>query len=130
MRRIISLTTDFGSRDPYVGEMKAVILGICSDATIIDITHEIEKFNTRMAAYVLASATPYFPPGTIHVAVIDPSVGTKRRPIVVQTRKSYFVGPDNGVLDLATEKQGINSVHEITNPKVTLQNVSSTFHGR
>jgi len=129
-RAIITLTTDFGLRDPYVAEMKAAILSICPDATVVDISHEIEKLNTRMGAYVLASASPYFPKGTIHVAVIDPGVGTKRRPILIQTKHSLFVGPDNGVLVLAVKNQKIEHVYEITNRKLMLPKVSGTFHGR
>ena len=127
---MITLTTDFGLKDPYVAEMKAVILNICPNAVIIDITHEIEKFNIRMGAYVLASAVPYFPEGSIHVAVVDPGVGTRRRPIVIQTKQSFFVGPDNGLLVLAAEKQGIMRMHELANPQFMLPKVSHTFHGR
>jgi S-adenosylmethionine hydrolase len=127
---MITLTTDFGLKDPYVAEMKAVILGICPNAVIVDITHEVEKFNMRMGAYVLASATPYFPAGSIHVAVVDPGVGTQRRPIVIQTKQSFFVGPDNGLLVLAAEKQGIIRIHELANPRFMLPKVSHTFHGR
>jgi S-adenosylmethionine hydrolase len=110
--------------------MKATILSICPEANIVDVTHEIAKFNVRMGAYVLASAAPYFPNSTIHVAVVDPTVGTRRRPILIQTRNGFFIGPDNGLLLLAAEQQGVTSVHEITNPKLMLQRVSSTFHGR
>jgi len=128
--KIITLTTDFGLKDPYAAEMKAAILGICPNAAIVDITHEIEKFSTRMGAYVLASAVPYFPKGTIHVAVVDPGVGTRRRPILIKTQQGFFIGPDNGLLILAAEHQGINRIHEITNPRLMLPRVSSTFHGR
>jgi len=128
--KIVSLTTDFGLRDPYVAEMKAAILGISSNAVIVDVTHEVEKFNIRMGAYVLASAAPYFPKGTIHVAVVDPGVGTQRRPLLIQTGQGFFVGPDNGVLVLAAERQGIKSIHEITNQQLMLPHVSNTFHGR
>ena len=83
-----------------------------------------------MGAYVLASAAPYFPEGTIHVAVVDPGVGTRRRPILIQTRHSFFVGPDNGLLILAAEQQGIKCIREITNTRLMLPQVSSTFHGR
>jgi len=127
---MITLTTDFGLKDPYVAEMKAVILGICPNAVIIDITHEIARFNVRMGAYVLASAVPYFPESSIHVAVVDPGVGTRRRPIVIQTRRGFFVGPDNGLLVLAAEKQDIMRIHELTNPRFMLPKVSHTFHGR
>ncbi|HDQ05981.1 MAG TPA: hypothetical protein ENN36_04575 [Candidatus Bathyarchaeota archaeon] len=127
---IISLLSDFGNKDPYVAEMKAVILSISLQARIIDITHEIEKFNIRMGAYVLASAAPYFPPNTVHVAVVDPGVGTKRRPIIVETRRSLYVGPDNGLLMLAAHKEQITNVYQIANPEYTLSDVSTTFHGR
>ena len=128
--KIVTLTTDFGLKDPYAAEMKAAILGICPNATIVDITHEIAKFNVRMGAFVLASAAPYFPDGSIHVAVVDPGVGTPRRPIVIQTKKAFFVGPDNGVLILAAQKQGVKKIHELTNPRLMLPTVSNTFHGR
>jgi len=127
---MITLTTDFGLKDPYVAEMKAVILGICPNTVIIDITHEIAKFNIRMGAYVLASAVPYFPEGSIHMGVVDPGVGTRRRPIVIQTKQSFFIGPDNGFLVLPAEKQGIMRIHELTNPRFMLPKVSGTFHGR
>jgi len=130
MNKIITLTTDFGLADPYVAEIKAVILGINSIVEIVDISHQIEKFNIRMGAYVLAAAAPYFPKGTIHVAVIDPGVGTKRKPILVETENGFFIGPDNGVLALAAKKQGIKHVYEIANPKYMLPKVSTTFHGR
>ncbi len=108
---IITLTTDFGLRDPYVAEMKAVILSINPNVTIVDITHQIEKFNIRMGAYILAAATPHFPKDTIHVAVVDPGVGTKRRAILVQTKGGYFIGPDNGVLMLAARNQGVRHIY-------------------
>ena len=127
---IISLLSDFGHKDPYVAEMKAVILSIAPQARIVDITHEIEKFNIRRGAYVLASATPYFPPNTIHVAVVDPGVGTKRRPIIAETKRSLYVGPDNGLLMLAAHKEHITNVYQIDNPKYMLSKVSKTFHGR
>jgi hypothetical protein len=110
--------------------MKAVILTICPNATIVDISHEIEKFNIRMGAYILASATSYFPKGTIHVAVVDPSVGTKRRSLLIQTARSHYIGPDNGVLVLAANSQRIEHIYEISNRKLMLSKISSTFHGR
>jgi len=127
---LITLLSDFGLRDPYVAEMKAVILSICPQACLVDISHEVEKFNVRMGAFVLASATPYFPKGTIHLAVVDPGVGTKRRAILVETRKAFFVGPDNGLLMLAAERLGIRHVYEVTNRRFMLSHVSHTFHGR
>jgi len=127
---IITLTTDFGLKDPYVAEMKAVILSTSPNATIIDISHDVEKFNIRMGAYFLASASPYFPKNTIHVAVVDPRVGTKRRALLIQTKRSSYVGPDNGVLALAAKTQGIEHIYEISNRKLMMPKISSTFHGR
>ncbi len=127
---MITLTSDFGLKDPYVAEMKGVILTINPNANIIDITHGVEKFNIRMGAFMLASAAPYFPRGTIHLAVVDPGVGTERRAILVQTKLGFFVGPDNGVLILAAQNQGIERIYELTNPKFMLSKVSCTFHGR
>jgi hypothetical protein len=129
-RPIITLTTDFGLKDPYAAEMKAVILSISPNTTIVDITHNIEKFNIRMGAYVLASASPYFPKGAIHVAIVDPSVGTKRRPILIQTKHGFYIGPDNGLLALAAKSQGIEHIYEVSNRRLMLPRVSNTFHGR
>jgi hypothetical protein len=128
--RLITLTTDFGLKDPYVAEMKAVILSICPEAVIVDISHEVEKFDIRMGAYFLASAAPYFPKGTIHVAVVDPGVGTKRQPLLIQARHNFFIGPDNGILAMAARKQGILHTYKIVNHKLMLPRVSNTFHGR
>jgi S-adenosylmethionine hydrolase len=130
VRSIVTLMTDFGLKDSYVAEMKGVILGICPSAEIVDVSHEIEKFNTRMGAYVLASASPYFPKDTINVAVVDPRVGTERRGLCIETARGYFIGPDNGVLVLAARVQGIKHVRVIKNAKFLLPNVSHTFHGR
>ncbi len=110
--------------------MKAVILRISPNAAIVDVTHEIAQFNIRMGAYTLAVAAPYFPEGAIHVAVVDPGVGTRRRPIIVQTQHGFLVGPDNGLLILVAEQQGIKCIREITNTRLMLPQVSSTFHGR
>jgi S-adenosylmethionine hydrolase len=127
---MITLTSDFGLKDPYVAEMKGVILTINPQATIIDVTHGIEKFDIRVGAFVLASVTPYFPKDTIHLAVIDPDVGTERRAILIQTKQGFFIGPDNGVLMLAAQNQSIEYLYEISNPKFMLPKISSTFHGR
>jgi len=128
--RIITLLSDFGVKDPYVAEMKAVILSICPNVTIVDISHEVREFDVRMGAFILAQAAPFFPEGTIHVAVVDPGVGTKRRPIIVQTESSLYVGPDNGLLLLSARKTKISHIYQITNREYMLQNVSRTFHGR
>ncbi len=127
---MITLTSDFGLRDPYVAEMKGVILTIHPKAQVVDITHEVEKFDVRMAAFILASAAPYFPEGTVHLAVVDPGVGSQRRAILIQTKKGFFVGPDNGILVLAAQNQGIEHNYQLTNAKFMLPKISSTFHGR
>ncbi len=127
---MITLTSDFGLKDPYMAEMKGVILTINPKATLVDITHEIEKFNIRSAAYKLASAAPYFPEGTVHLAVVDPGVGTQRRAIAIKAKNGFFVGPDNGVLILAAKNQGIEHINQLANPNFMLLNVSGTFHGR
>ncbi|MGD8507241.1 MAG: SAM-dependent chlorinase/fluorinase, partial [Candidatus Bathyarchaeota archaeon] len=127
---VISLLSDFGLKDSYVAEMKAVILSICPEARIVDISHQIEKFNIRMGAYVLASAAAYFPKKTIHVVVVDPGVGTKRRHILTVTKHAFYVGPDNGLLMLSAQRQDIGHVYHITNKQCMLPEVSRTFHGR
>jgi len=127
---VISLLSDFGHKDPYVAEMKAVMLSVNPHVRFVDITHEIEKFNVRMGAYVFASAAPFFPVNTVHIAVVDPGVGTKRRPIIVQTQRNLYVGPDNGLLMLAAPKEKITKVYAIDNPQYMLSKVSNTFHGR
>jgi len=127
---MITLTTDFGIKDPYVAEMKGVIYSINPDAKVVDVSHDVDKFNVRMGAFMLATAAPYFPDGTVHLAVVDPGVGTARRAVVVQTKRGFFVGPDNGVLMLAAQAQAIEHIYELENPKFRLPEVSSTFHGR
>jgi hypothetical protein len=130
MAPIITLLSDFGTRDPYVGSMKGVILSICRKARIVDITHDIDKFSVRHGAYVLASVVSYFPVGTIHVCIVDPGVGTKRKALIVKTKRDYLIGPDNGVLALAANREGVELLIEIANSKYMRDEVSSTFHGR
>jgi len=127
---MITLTSDFGLKDPYVAEMKGAILTLNPKATIIDVSHEVGKFDVRRGAFILASAAPYFPRGTVHLAVVDPGVGTCRRAVLLQTEQGFFVGPDNGVLMLAAQNQGVSHVYELTNPKYRYPDVSGTFHGR
>lgn len=129
-RRIITLTTDFGLRDSYVAEMKAVILSIYPEACIVDVSHEVRKFDIRMGAFLLLRAAGFFPNGTIHVAVIDPGVGTERRLIIIETEKYLYVGPDNGVLIPSSQKYEIKHIYAIRNQRYMLKNVSRTFHGR
>ena len=127
---MITLTTDFGLKDPYIAEMKGVIYSINPKATVVDLSHLIDKYNVQMAAFILASAAPYFSKYTIHLAIVDPGVGTARRALAVQTKQAFFVGPDNGILMLAAQAQGIQHIYVLTNPKYMLPKVSSTFHGR
>jgi S-adenosylmethionine hydrolase len=127
---VISLLTDFGLMDPYVAEMKAIILSICPSARIVDISHLVEKFNVRMGAFLLASTAPSFSPNAVHLAVVDPGVGSARRPITVETERSLFVGPDNGLLVPAAQQEKILHVYEVTNRTMMRENVSATFHGR
>jgi S-adenosylmethionine hydrolase len=94
--RVVTFLSDFGLKDPYVAEMKAIVLRKCPEAKIVDISHAIDKFDVRMGAFVLASAAPFFPKGTVHVAVVDPGVGTRRLPIVIKTGIGCFVGQTMG----------------------------------
>jgi S-adenosylmethionine hydrolase len=127
---VVTLLTDFGTSDHFVAVMKGVILSICRQARIIDITHEVPPHEISQGAYLLAQSWRYFPNGTVHVAVVDPGVGTSRRPILVETEGHYFVGPDNGVLAQVYSGAERHKVREITASKYFLQPVSRTFHGR
>src|SRR6266478_233225 len=127
---LITLTTDFGTRDWFAGTMKGVILGIHPRAKVVDLTHEIAPGDIWSGAFALNAACHFFPKGTIHVAVVDPGVGSSRRAITVQTTDYIFVGPDNGVLSWALAKQEIKAVHELENVDYFLPDVSATFHGR
>lgn len=126
----ITLTTDFGTQDWFVGVMKGVIAGIAPEAKVIDITHEIPPGNIRAGAFALATSFSFFPKGTIHVAVVDPGVGGSRAPIAVQTEDYIFVGPDNGVLSWAWERQKAHSIWLLDQRKFFRKPVSRTFHGR
>src|SRR5271166_4685381 len=128
-KRIITLTTDFGTSDHFVGTMKGVILGLQPLAQIVDITHEIQPFEVVQGAFVIAQAYSYFPKGSIHVVVIDPGVGSTRRPILAEMAGQYFVAPDNGVLSMVFSRE-LAKVRHITNEKFFLKPLSRTFHGR
>jgi len=130
MAKIITLLTDWGNGDPFLATMKGVILSICPRAQIIDISHSIGKFDVRQGAHVLSVAYKYFPKGTIHVCVVDPGVGSERKPIIIKTKNYFFVGPDNGILFQAAQEDGILEAVEITNRKLMLGHISSTIHGR
>lgn len=125
----ITLTTDFGTSDYFVGAMKGVIAGIAPAARVVDITHEVTPYNTLEGAFVIAQAAPYFPKGTIHVVVVDPGVGSERRAILAEAGGQFFIAPDNGVLSMIFAG-GPHKVRMISNPKLALKIVSRTFHGR
>jgi S-adenosylmethionine hydrolase len=127
---IITLTTDFGYADPFVGIMKGAILCLTPNVQIVDLNHGIPPQDIRAAALSLAASVDYFPQGTIHVAVVDPGVGSERRPILIHSAGQYFVGPDNGVFSFALkDKQSLLIVH-LSNEAYFLQPKSQTFHGR
>ncbi len=127
---LITLTTDFGFHDHYVGTMKGVILNINPAAEIVDICHAVQSYDVLEGALTLAQAYAYFPAGTVHLVVVDPGVGTARRPIVVDTGRYQFVAPDNGVLSLVYEREERVTVRHVTAEHYFLQPVSATFHGR
>jgi S-adenosylmethionine hydrolase len=126
---ILTLTTDFGLADQYVGVMKGVVLGICPEAQIVDISHEAKPFWVPDGAYLIAQAYRYFPPKTVHVVVVDPGVGTSRRPILMEAAGQYFIAPDNGVLSMIYSAVE-HKIRLISNVKYFRGPVSRTFHGR
>jgi len=129
-RPIVTLTTDFGINDHFVGTMKGVILNIAPQAEIVDICHAVQAFDVLDGALAIAQSYDYFPSGTIHVVVVDPGVGSARRPILMSTEKHYFVAPDNGVLSLVYSREERIRVRHITGEHYFLQPVSNTFHAR
>jgi S-adenosyl-L-methionine hydrolase (adenosine-forming) len=127
---IITLTTDYGTDDHLVGVLKGVILKINPEVQIVDITHGVTPFDLLDGAMAIANAYAYFPPRTIHVIVVDPGVGTERRPLLVSGQNQYFIAPDNGVLSAVYEKEQNFVVRHLTAEHYFLQPVSKTFHGR
>ena len=127
---IITVLTDFGSQDHYVGAMKGVILSINPGASIVDLTHEIPPQDIHAAAFNLLAAYQSFPPGTIHLAVVDPGVGSARRGIMIECGGQFFVGPDNGLFSWICEREAASSAIHLTNQKYFRHPVSDTFHGR
>lgn len=130
MPRCITLLTDFGHRDTYVGEMHAVITGIAPQARVIDLTHEVAPQNVLQGAIFLANAVESCPAGTIHVAVVDPGVGSDRAAIAVQAGAWTFVAPDNGLLTVVLQRYPLLAAVELTNTTYHRSYVSATFHGR
>jgi S-adenosylmethionine hydrolase len=127
---IITLTTDYGTDDHLVGVLKGVILKINPEVQIVDITHGVAAFDVLDGAMAIANAYAYFPPRTIHVVVVDPGVGTERRPLLVSGQNQYFIAPDNGVLSAVYEQEQNFVVRHLTAEHYFLQPVSNTFHGR
>ena len=129
-QRLITLTTDFGVADGYVGTMKGVMQRIAAGSQMIDISHLISPQNVREAAYVLYTVYPFFPVDTVHLVVVDPGVGSARRPIALRTSDAYFVGPDNGVFSYVIASEKVEAIVELSDPRYRLSQVSHTFHGR
>ena len=127
--KIITLTTDFGYSDPFVGQMKGVMLSINPDLKIVDITHDIESHCIEDASFVLYNSYKYFPEGTIHVVVVDPGVGSSRRAIILKVEGHYFVMPDNGLISYVVKDKYFKAV-KIENKKYILRAESPTFQGR
>lgn len=127
---IISLTTDFGLDDPFVGILKGVMLRINPRIRFLDVSHSVDPQDVLQGALVLSAFCRYCPRGTVHLAVVDPGVGGKRRPICVEAEDGFFVGPDNGILSLALKGRTVREIVELNNPDYFLKPVSQTFHGR
>src|SRR5437867_1347842 len=127
---LVTLLTDFGLRDGYVAQMKGVILRRCPKCQIVDLSHSVGRHNITEGAFLLESSVPYFPKKSIHIAVIDPGVGSRRLPIIVVSKSAILIGPDNGVLSLAADKLGINRAYRIDQSMLGINDVSSTFQGR
>jgi len=129
-RPIVTLLTDFGHTDPFVGIMKGVILTRCPDAVIVDLCHEVAPQHILGGAFLLHTATPFFPPGTVHMAVVDPGVGSARRALAARIGGRVFLTPDNGLLSYVLEADPVETVRAITARELCLHEVSATFHGR
>jgi S-adenosylmethionine hydrolase len=127
---VITLLTDFGNADAFVGTMKGVMLRISPSAQLVDLSHLIPPQDVRQAAFILMTAVPFFPDGTVHLVVVDPGVGSVRRPIAVQTPTAFYIAPDNGVLSYVLVEAESFQARELTNPRYRLPDVSTTFHGR
>ena len=127
---LITLLTDFGWRDPYVGAMKGVILSICPEAVIVDVSHDVPPFDVRHAAYVLRSVWSFYPPQTIHVAVVDPGVGSERKIVLARYGSQFVLAPDNGLITYVHRDFPLEAMVRVENPDYALPQRSDTFHGR
>jgi S-adenosylmethionine hydrolase len=128
--RVVTFTTDFGLSDPFVGIMHGVVLNVHAETTLVDISHAVPSYDVLAGAWTIAQSYRYFPSRTVHVVVVDPGVGSARRPIIAETKDYVFVAPDNGVLSLVEAREPKFSVRHITAERYFLQPVSQTFHGR
>ena len=127
---VITLLTDFGTKDHYVASMKGAILNINPQCFLVDITHQVSPHDIREGAFILANAYSFFPKRTIHLSVVDPGVGGVRRPILLVTQNYYFVGPDNGLFTMIAQKEKVRQIVVLDKQKYHLSKVSTTFHGR
>ena len=128
--RILTLTTDFGTDGPYVASIKGIVLGLAPGTQLVDVSHQIAPQNILEGAFVLASVLDSFPQGTVHLAVIDPGVGTSRKLKAVEVAGQWLLGPDNGLLGGVCRHRSIEGIWEISNPSIRRPLVSNTFHGR
>ncbi|MCX8027768.1 MAG: SAM-dependent chlorinase/fluorinase [Thermodesulfovibrionales bacterium] len=127
---VITLTTDFGTKDTFIGQMKGVILSINKKVNIVDITHEIEPFSVSKACFLIQEFYRYYPLKTIHICVVDPGVGSMRRGLVIFSNGHFFIGPDNGIFTNILSSGNDETIVAISNPKYILRSDSATFHGR
>jgi S-adenosyl-L-methionine hydrolase (adenosine-forming) len=127
---VITLLSDFGLADLYVAQMKAVMLSMVPEAEVVDISHGVEKYNIAAGSYLLETTVPFFPKGSIHVAVVDPGVGGTRSPITIRCDQGTMIGPDNGLLARAADRLGFQVAHKITSRQFIRDGLSATFHGR
>lgn len=128
---MIALFTDFGTQDVYVAQLKGAILSIAPHVMLVDLNHQVGQFAIPQAAYLLAASTRYWPAGSIIVAVVDPGVGTTRRPVVLKTRQQrFYVGPDNGLFTHVMQQEGVQSAYELQEQRYFRAHISATFHGR
>lgn len=127
---LVTFLSDFGEQDGYTGIVRGVVLGMAPDVRVVDLTHEIPPQNVTAGALVLDSAVPYFPDGTVHLAVVDPGVGGDRRAVAIETGRGFLVGPDNGLLSITAKRDGVRRIVHLDRPEVFLRGTSRTFHGR
>jgi len=127
---VVTFTTDFGDSDHYVAAMKGVVLSIAPQAILVDVSHKIDRHDISRAAFLLRETAPWYPRGSVHLVVVDPGVGTRRRIIAARYGGQYVVAPDNGVVTLLHRHLSVDAVHVVQNPRLAMPHTSATFHGR